>query len=289
MKRIVPSETSVPEIHQYIIGTVVPRPIAFASTMDADGHPNLAPFSFFNAFAAHPPILVFSPNRRVKDGSTKDTLRNVETTGEVVINIVSYDFVRQMALASIDYPAGVNEFEKSGLTPIPSEMVKPFRVKESRAHYECKVRDIVKLGDEGGAGNLIICDVLLIHIDENLFDAQGKIDPQQLDPVARLGRTFYARVHGDSIFSIVQPQNRIGIGFDQLPEHVRRSTVLTGNDLAELASVEQLPSPEEILAMRKTTEAMTASQLGSTEDLHRLAAEMIRKGAVHEAWKVLLA
>lgn len=277
MKRIHPSEVPVPELHQHLIGTVIPRPIAFASTLDDEGRPNLAPFSFFNAFASHPPILVFSPNRRVKDGSLKDTLHNVEATGEVVINIVSYGFVRQMSLASIDYPAGVNEFEKSGLTPLPSEMVKPFRVKESKVHYECRVRDIVRLGDEGGAGNLIICDVLLIHIDESLFDEKGRIDPARMDAVARLGRTFYARITAESIFSIYQPQERIGIGFDRLPDEVKKSSVLTGNDLAELASVEAVPEP---------SESAPIADLGAR---HAAAKELLASGQVMEAWKVLLA
>jgi len=280
MKRIVPGDTPVSELHQYIIGTVAPRPIAFASTLSADGVPNLAPFSFFNAFATHPPILVFSPNRRVSNSTTKDTLHNVEATGEVVINIVSYDFVRQMTLCSIDYPADVNEFEKAGLTPLESEMVKPFRVKESKAHFECRVRDIIKLGEEGGAGNLIICDVLLLHIDESLFDEQGKIDPQRLDAVARMGRTYYARAHGDSILSIYQPQNRIGIGFDGLPEEVRRSPVLTGNDLAELASVERLPE--------SGAAKMTYPQAQDSMEKQHIAKTLISEGKVEEAWKVLL-
>lgn len=282
MKRIVPSQTSVPELHQYIIGTVAPRPIALASTINESGIPNLAPFSFFNAFASHPPTLIFSPNRRVKGNTTKDTLHNAQATGEVVINIVSYDIMRQMTLCSIEYPSGVSEFEKAGLTAVPSEMVKPFRVKESKAHYECKVREIIRLGEEGGAGNLIICDVVLLHLAETLFDDQGKIDPQKLDPVARMGRTFYARAHGDSILSVYQSVHKLGIGFDQMPEAVRTSDVLTGNDLAELAAVETLPSAESVEAWRAANEEM------DSERLHKVAQELIRKGDIEAAWAALL-
>jgi len=276
MKRIIPSETPVRELHQYIIGTVAPRPIAFASTISEDGVPNLAPFSFFNAFASHPPTLIFSPNRRVRDNTTKHTLHNAEVTGEVVINIVSYNIVRQMALCSIEYPSGVNEFDKAGLTAIPSEKVKPFRVKESKAQYECKVRDIVRLGKNGGAGNLIICDVVLLHLDDSLFDDQGKIDPQKLDPVARMCRNFYARAHGDSIFSIYQPVGTLGIGFDNMPEHVKKSPILTGNELAELAAVEELPVVESV------------GEVIAIQAAHAKAKDLIAQGDIESAWRVLL-
>lgn len=294
MKTIIPSEVSVPELHQYILGSVAPRPIAFASTLDAEGRANLAPYSFFNAFSSHPPTLIFSSNRRVKGNTTKDTLHNVEATGEVVINIVTYDMVRQMALASIDYPAEVNEFEKSGFTPVPSEVVKPYRVKESPMQFECKVKQVLKLGEEGGAANLIICEILRIHLAEHIFDENGKIDPQKTDQVARMGRAFYCRAHGDNIFKIYQPFNVLGIGFDNMPESVRNSKILTGNELGELAAVEALPGEEDVKskakdsAVKEILHRYCEDDARCIEKLHYYAKELIAEGEVMEAWKVLL-
>lgn len=294
MKTIIPSEVSVPELHQYILGSVAPRPIAFASTINAEGKANLAPYSFFNAFSSHPPTLIFSSNRRVKGNTTKDTLHNVEETGEVVINIVTYDMVRQMALASIDYPADVDEFEKSGFTPIPSEMVKPFRVKESPMQFECKVKQVLKLGEEGGAANLIICEIVRIHLAEHIFDENGKIDPQKTDQVARMGRAFYCRAHGENIFKIYQPFNVLGIGFDNLPESVRQSKILTGNELGELAAVEALPSEKEIKekardgVVKEILHRYCDDDAKCIEKLHYYAKELIAEGKVMDAWKVLL-
>jgi len=247
MLTIDPKNTSTKDLHQFLLGCIAPRPIAFASTIDENGNPNLAPYSFFNCFSSNPPILVFSSNRRVADNTTKDTLHNIRKTGEVVINVVNYNIVRQMAVASISFPSGVSEFEKSGLTPIPSDLVKPFRVKESPAHLECRLKDIITLGEHGGAGHLIICDVLRLHIDENVIDEKNRIDPHKIDLMGRMGRAYYVRASGAAIHTIVQSVEQIGIGFDQLPESIRTSSVLTGNNLGQLASVTELPSKELVL------------------------------------------
>jgi flavin reductase (DIM6/NTAB) family NADH-FMN oxidoreductase RutF len=230
----------------------------------------------------------------VKGNTTKDTLHNVEKTGEVVINIVNYKIARQMALASIEYPPGVSEFEKSGLTPIPSELVKPYRVMEAPVQFECKVKQILPLGDEGGAGNLIICEVLLIHMQEYIFDEQGKIDPQRTDQVARMGRAFYCRAHGVNIFSMFQPVNVLGIGFDNLPDAVKHSEVLNETDLAHLASVENLPSEEEVRlkardgAVREILHRFCDDDKMCVKKLHSYAKELIKEGDLMEAWKVIL-
>ena len=294
MKTFDPAQLSIPERHQLILGTVAPRPIAFASTIDNEGRTNLAPYSFFNAFSSNPPTLVFSSNRRAKGNTTKDTLHNVEANGEVVINIMSYEYVRQLALASIEYPADVSEFDKAGFTPVPSELVKPFRVKEAIAQFECKVRDIIALGEEGGAGNLIICNVVLMHFAEYIFDEEGKINPQKTDQVARMGRAFYNRAHGENIFSLYQPVNVIGIGFDNMLEDIRHSQFLTHNDLGALAAVEKLPDEAEIreksneITVREILHRLCDEPEKCREKLHLYAKELIKEGEVMEAWKVLL-
>ena len=212
-----PKTTSTRDFHQYLLGAVAPRPIAFASTIDEDGTPNIAPYSFFNAFSSNPPVLVFSSNRKVTNNTTKDTLHNIEKTREVVINVVSYQIVRQMAVTSIEFPTGVSEFEKAGLTPIPSDLVKPFRVKESPVHMECTVKNIITLGEHGGAGHLIICDVVRMHVDENVVDENGRINPHKIDLMGRMGRAYYVRASGEAIHTIFQPVTRISIGYNQLP------------------------------------------------------------------------
>ena len=246
-----PQNTRTADFHQYLLGSVSPRPIAFASTIDENGQPNLAPYSFFNCFSSKPPILVFSSNRRVSDNTTKDTLHNIQQNGEVVINAVNYNIVRQMALSSISYPSDVDEFAKSGLTPIASDLVKPFRVKESPAQIECKVKEVIALGDQGGAGHLIICEVVRMHIDEGVLDEEGKIDPHKIDLMGRMGRAFYVRASGAAVHKIFQPVNELGIGFDQLPESVRNSSVLTGNHLGELAALPAWPDQHQIEAIVK--------------------------------------
>jgi flavin reductase (DIM6/NTAB) family NADH-FMN oxidoreductase RutF len=252
MLRIDPDHTPTPDLHQFILGSVAPRPIAFASTIGRDGQPNLAPYSFFNAFSSNPPILIFSSNRRVRDNTTKDTLRNIEETGEVVINVVPYSIVHQMAIASVEYGAEVNEFEQSGLTPLPSERIRPFRVAESPVQMECKVDQIMPLGADGGAGNLVFCRIVLMHIDESVLTEKGRIDPHKIDLMGRLGRFWYARASGEAIYEIAQHVERIPIGFDGLPDALRHSDVLTGSNLARLAGLQVLPSIEDALDLAES-------------------------------------
>jgi len=294
MFTIDPQNTPTRDMHQYLLGSVAPRPIAFASTIDADGNANIAPYSFFNAFSSNPPILVFSANRRVVDNTTKDTLSNIEATREVVINVVNHSIVRQMAVASIQFDTGVNEFAKSGLTPIASEVVKPFRIKESPVQMECKVKDIITLGDQGGAGHLIICDVVRMHIDENAID-NGRINPHKLDLVGRMGRAYYTRASGDAIFTVVQPVTKVSIGFDALPESVRNSHVLSGNDLGILAGLEALPTAEEVEKVKENEVVKNLIQACGDDTtalrtrLHHYAKVEIGKGNKALAMSVLIA
>ena len=240
MKTIDPKAVSTAALHGYMLGAVTPRPIAFASTIDSAGNVNLSPFSFFNVFSANPPIMIFSPARRGRDNTTKHTYENVLQVKQVVINIVNYDIVQQMSLSSTEYGKGVNEFEKAGLTPLASQSIKPPRVAESPVQFECRVNEVISLGTEGGAGNLVICEVLKMHINEAVLDPDGKIDPVKLDAVSRMGGNWYGRAK-QGMFEVPKPLSRLGIGFDQLPEAIRTSKLLTGNDLAMLANVEVLP------------------------------------------------
>lgn len=296
MKTIIPSEIAIKDLHQFIVGSIAPRPIAFASTINADGVANLAPYSFFNAFSSNPPILVFSSNRRVKGNTTKDTLHNVFENGEVVINVVNYDIVQQMALASISYPSDVSEFDKSGLTPIPSQFVKPMRVKESPVQYECKVREIITLGEHGGAGHLIVCDVLCIHINENVIDDRNRIDPNKLDLVGRLGRAYYVRASGDALFTVAQDQEVIALGFDKLPKHIAQSPVLTGGELGFIAGLLQFPTAEEIKTAIDTDEHLqtilksnVAQSTDLQQQLHTYARTFIHQHQHEQAFKILMA
>ena len=293
MLKINPEELPVPKLHQYLLGSIGPRPIALASTLDADGNPNLSPFSFFNVFSANPPILIFSPARRGRNNTTKDTYHNCKNTGEVVINVVNYDIVQQVSLASCDYPAGVDEFLKSGLTPIESELVSPFRVKESPVQIECKVRDVVELGDQGGAGNLVICEVLRMHIKEEVVAEDGFIDQDKIDLVGRMGRDWYCRTNGDALFNVEKPHVRLGIGVDMIPNAIRNSTILTGNNLGQLGNVERLPDAEEINAFAddyRVREIVNSAADGmeKREALHTLAQGLLEENQVWDAWKVLL-
>jgi len=284
MLTIEPGKIPTKDLHQFILGAVAPRPIAFASTISKDGQPNLAPYSFFNAFSSNPPILIFSSNRRVANNTTKDTLRNVEDTGEVVINVVSHSFVRQMALSSVEYGAEINEFEKAGFTPLPSEVVKPFRVAESPVQMECVVDQILPLGEDGGAGNLIICRIVRMHIAEAVLTDKGRIDPDKIDLMGRMGRFYYVRASGAAVEEIVQDVAAFGIGFDQLPVGVKRSTLLTGNELAQLAAITHLPNAIEakiVLEQRPDWQVLLES--GDTESLHRLIRELIAGGATETA------
>jgi flavin reductase (DIM6/NTAB) family NADH-FMN oxidoreductase RutF len=288
MLTINPKEVPMAKMHSYLLGAITPRPIAFASTVDKNGNVNLSPFSFFNCFGANPPILIFSPARRGKDNTTKHTYENVREVSEVVINIVNYPMVQQASLASTEYAKGVNEFVKAGFTEVPSLRVKPPRVGESPVSMECKVLQVIQTGDGGGAGNLVICEVLLMHIKEEVLGEDGRIDPWKLDAVARLGSDYYCRVQGDSIFKIVKPLDKLGIGIDQLPENIRKSKILTGNDLGLLGNVEQLPDQSSIDEFKKSYQVKTALQGGDIA-LHQLAHEFLKEEKVTEAWKVLLA
>jgi flavin reductase (DIM6/NTAB) family NADH-FMN oxidoreductase RutF len=283
--KIDPKEVSTPKFHGMMLGAIAPRPIAFASTVDKQGNVNLSPFSFFNCFGANPPILIFSPARRVRDNSTKHTLENVYEHPEVVINIVNYATVEQMSLASTEYDKGINEFIKSGLTPANSDRVKPPRVQEAPAAFECKVNEIVPLGEEGGAGNLVICEVLLMHVQESILDAEGRIDPHLLDAVGRMGGDFYCRASGDAVFEVAKPTRHLGIGIDQLPEHIKTSKILTGNDLAKLGNTELAAIPDENLIQEFSNAGLNNS---SEEQRHLIAQKFLEKGDVEAAWKVLL-
>ncbi|TCI85152.1 flavin reductase family protein [Tenacibaculum sp. M341] len=284
MLSIDPKEISTGKLHQYLLGAVAPRPIAFASTIDKEGNPNLSPFSFFNVFGANPPIMIFSPARSVRNNTTKHTLDNSEETKEVVINVVNYDIVQQMSLSSTMYPKGVNEFEKAGLTMLPSDVVKPFRVAESPVQFECKVNDIIYTGNEGGAGNLIVCEVVKIHINEEVLNEEGLIDQHKIDLVARAGGSYYSRAR-DGFFEIPKPISTLGMGIDQMPENIKNSTVLTGNNLGMLGNVEELPLQESVDNFAKEhPELVNVSE----EKKHTFAQEYLLKNDVESAWKVLL-
>ncbi|MBK8194287.1 MAG: flavin reductase family protein [Lewinellaceae bacterium] len=277
MLKIDPTRIATKDLHQFILGAVAPRPIAFASTISTDGVPNLAPYSFFNAFSSNPPILIFSSNRRVANNTTKDTLKNAEDTGEVVINVVSHHIVRQMAVASIEYGAEINEFEKAGFTPLPSEMVKPFRVAESPVHMECKVEKILPLGEMGGAGNLVVCRIVLMHIAESVLNEKGRIDPHKIDLMGRMGRFYYVRASGAAIEEIEQVVTVIGIGFDGLPPGIRDSRILTGNNLGQLAGLPALPDTAEAMALAATDARVQQILSGknSIRELHAYAKEAL--------------
>jgi flavin reductase (DIM6/NTAB) family NADH-FMN oxidoreductase RutF len=271
-----PKEISVPKMHGLLLDAVAPRPIAFACTVDEQGRVNLSPFSFFNVFSANPPILIFSPARRGRDNTTKHTYENVLKVPEVVINIVNYSIVHQTSLASVEYPEGVNEFIKSGLTEEKSMMVKPPRVKESPVAFECKVNQVVSLGDQGAAGNLVICEVLLMHVNENIMSENGRIDPWKLDAVARMGQDYYCRANGESIFVVPKPGEKIKIGIDQLPEAIRKSKLFSMRDLAVLANVERLPFDG------------TAPESLGNELFQAMAKERLDRGDAVGAWSVLV-
>jgi flavin reductase (DIM6/NTAB) family NADH-FMN oxidoreductase RutF len=284
MLTIDPKEVSGPKMHGYLLGAVAPRPIAFASTIDKQGNINLSPFSFFNCFSANPPILVFSPARRGRDNTTKHTYENVLEVDEVVINIVNYDIAQQMSLSSTEYPKGINEFEKAGLTAVPSERVKPPRVKESPVSFECKVIEVKPLGDQGGAGNLVICEVVLVHINENILDEDQRIDPFKLDAVARMGGDYYCRAQGEAIFTIPKPLTTLGIGVNQIPAEIRNSNVLTGNDLGKLGNVEKLPEAKSVGDFCNTL----TKKPKNMDETHAMAHEYLSDNKIEEAWSILL-
>jgi flavin reductase (DIM6/NTAB) family NADH-FMN oxidoreductase RutF len=289
-----PKNISTPELHGLMLGTIGPRPIAFASTVDEEGNVNLSPFSFFNVFSAKPPILVFSPANRVRDNTQKHTLENAQSTCEVVISVVNHAIVEQMSLSSTEYGKGINEFVKSGLTEVPSEKVKPPRVGESPASYECIVKEVMPLGEEGGAGNLVICEVVLAHIDDAILDAQGKPDPHKLDLVGRMGGSWYSRAYADALFTLPKPSREKGIGVDQIPQSIRESTILTGNNLGRLGNIPALPSQSEVddfgriaeiedLLLRFKNDAESLEY-----HLHQKAQEFLNDNQLYKAWLTLL-
>jgi flavin reductase (DIM6/NTAB) family NADH-FMN oxidoreductase RutF len=294
MITINPKEIKTGLLHAHMLSAVAPRPIAFASTIDKEGNPNLSPFSFFNAFGSKPPTLIFSPARRVRDNTIKHTLENVYETMEVVINVVNYDMVQQASLASCEFPKGVNEFVKAGFTSLPSQLVKPFRVKESPVQFECKVTQVIETGHEGGAGNLVICEILLMHISEEVMDEHGKIDQHKIDLVARCGQNWYCRANGAALFEVEKPNLKLGIGIDQLPSNIRNSEVLSGNDLGQLGNVESLPDKESITAFSEIPEIKEFTNVIKSDPdnaelaTHLAAKELIKAGKVKDAWMLLL-
>lgn len=289
MISIDPKEVPTAKLHAYLQSAVAPRPIAFASTLSASGKPNLSPFSFFNVFSANPPILVFSPARRVRDNTTKHTLENVKVTKEVVINVVNYDIVQQASLSSTEYAEGVDEFLKSGLSKLPSELVKPYRVAESPVQFECKVNEIIALGENGGAGNLVVCEVVKVHISEQILDENGNIDQHKIDLVSRLGGNWYSRANA-GLFEVPKPLTTLGIGVDNIPDFIKKSPVFNGNDLGMLGNVEALPTPEEV-AIFVSDNFGVKGVLSADDELkqHQKAKEYIDQNDVQSAWKVLLA
>ena len=279
-----PKEISTAKLHSYLLSAVAPRPIAFASTIDKNGNPNLSPFSFFNVFSANPPVMIFSPARRVRDNTSKHTLDNINEVKEVVINVVNHDMVQQMSLSSTEYPKGVNEFEKAGFTMIPSETIKPFRVAESPVQFECMVKELIELGKEGGAGNLIICEVLRMHISNDVLDENNVIVQEKLDLVARAGGSYYSRAK-TGFFEIPKPLNSLGIGVDQIPEIIRNSSVLTGNNLGLLGNVEVLPNQLDVDNFGMDNPKYIGLK---TQEKHKFAQQFLENNDVESAWKVLL-
>lgn len=290
--KIIPGEIKTAQFHALLLGAIAPRPICFASTIDADGNRNLSPFSFFNVFGSKPPILIFSPARRVRDNSIKHTLENIRATGEVVINVVNYSIVQQMSLASCEFPKGVDEFAKAGFTPLKSDFVKPMRVAESPAQLECKVLQVIETGQEGGAGNLIICEVVCMHVNDEVLDGDGRIDPHKIDLVARMGGDYYCRASGSAVFTVPKPNQNIGIGVDALPENIRLSKVLTGNSLGILGNSTEIPVSGNIVyddRLVQTLREFESNEQGRLSTLHLYAQELLDANEVEKAWQVLLA
>lgn len=287
-------DLSIVEIQSWLGYAVAPRPICFASTVDKAGNVNLSPFSFFNIFSSNPPVCVFSPSRRVRDNTTKHTLENVLEVPEVVINMVNYKMVQQTSLASTEYAKGINEFEKAGFTPIKSELVKPPRVKESPVQLECIVTQVIPLGDGNGAGNLVLAEVKMIHIDEAILGTDGKIDQYKIDLVARLGGNWYSKITADSLFEVAKPLTTLGIGVDALPNDIKYSKVLTGNHLGQLGNVMHIPTDEDVAIfcskpeIKEILDATIGDSQTRTLQLHLKAAELLNIGEVNDAWKVLL-
>lgn len=289
-----PKELPIPKLHQLLLGAIGPRPIAFASTVDVDGNHNLSPFSFFNVFSANPPILIFSPARSGRTNETKDTYKNVKAVPEVVINIVTYDIVQQMSLSSSPYAPNVDEFVKAGFTALDSHLVKPKRVAESPVQFECKVNEVIELGENGGAGNLIICEVVKFHIDENIMDANGLIDQHKINLVSRMGGNWYCHANEASMFEVVKPLTTVGIGFDSLPKDILDSTILNKNDLGLLAGIETLPNETDVnefklLELNNLFVNLDDKPAELELELHKHAKVLLAENKVEDAWKTLLA
>jgi flavin reductase (DIM6/NTAB) family NADH-FMN oxidoreductase RutF len=284
-KEVDPKSIKTAELHGLLLGAIAPRPIAFASTIDKKGNVNLSPFSFFNVFGANPPILIFSPARRGRNNTTKHSYENVKEVAEVVINIANYPMVEQMSLASTEYDKGVNEFTKAGFTEAKSTKVKPPRVAESPVAFECKVNQVIETGEDGGAGNLVICEVIHIHLNEEILDENGKIDPFKLDPIGRLGGNWYSRSK-KALFEVEKPLQKLGIGVDNLPEEIRNSKILTGNDLGKLGNIERIPNAENLKAFSKPENYQEAAN--DINKLHEMAHQLLEENKIMEAWKVLL-
>jgi flavin reductase (DIM6/NTAB) family NADH-FMN oxidoreductase RutF len=290
MKTIAPKDISTSAFHAIMLGSIAPRPIAFVSSIDSKGQVNLSPFSFFNAFGSNPPIVIFSPARRVRDNTIKNTLENVMEVPEVVINIVNFDMVEQASLASTEYEKGINEFVKAGLTEVKSDLVRPPRVGESPVAFECKVNQIISTGEEGGAANLVICEIILAHVREDLLNEKGGIDPFKIDLVSRMGGDWYCRANGEALFEVEKPLVKKGIGVDLIPAPIRFSKVLTGNDLGKLGNVETLPTPSEIDMIRAMPEYQNILKREDDIEtaLHRWAQTYLHKNDIPTAWKILL-
>jgi len=285
MINIYPEKITTKELHQYLVASIGPRPIALASTIDTHGNNNVSPFSFFNIFSANPPIAIFSPARRVRNNTTKDTLSNIKQTKEVVINIVTKDLVDKAALSSLEYPSEIDEFKKAGLTAIKSKTIKPRRVKESPIQIECKVNDIISLGIHGGAGNLIICEIKLIHISRKILNSHNKIDPNKLKLVGRLGENWYCNAFETSLFEINNSNLNIGVGFDNMPNDIKKSKILINADLVKLASATKMPSEQNIASFIKSNNAILKM---NEEQRHTQAQIYINKNDIESAWKCLL-
>ena len=289
MLTIDPKEIAPAKLQAYLQTAVAPRPIAFASTIDSNGNPNLSPFSFFNVFSSNPPILIFSPARRVRDNTTKHTLINAHDTKEVVINVVNYDIVQQVSLSSTEYADGVNEFEKAGFTMLKSDLVKPFRVAESPVQFECKIKEIIALGDQGGAGNLVICEVVKIHIHEAVLDESGMIDQRKIDLVARMGGNWYSRSN-EGMFEVEKPLTTLGIGVDMIPDFIKKSSFFDGNDLGKLGNIENIPTEEEIsIFVKENFEVKAVLSSDDSDTIFQKAKEYVANGRAIDAWKLLLA
>ncbi len=290
---IIPGQIKTAELHRYLLAAVAPRPICFASTIDTDGNANLSPYSFFNVFGSNPTTLIFSPARKVRDNSIKHTLQNIYDTREVVINVVNYSMVHQASLSSCEYPKGVDEFEKSGFTKIASQKIRPYRVQESPVQMECIVRDIIETGTEGGAGNLVICEIVLMHIHDEVLDPVTlQIDPNKIDLVARMGGDFYCRASGTAVFEVEKPNMKLGIGIDQLPAEIKNSPILTGNNLAQLANVYELPMVDNTFeddGLKQIIQYYSVNPSEMENEIQRYAKKLLDAGKVDEAWQVLLA